>query len=147
MKIKIGDLKKHEYNKEVFIDLEGEDFEKLVNSISQSGLLTPILIDENNTILCGHQRVRVYKILRIPEHISSIPILLTTKENDLVVDMFMGSGTTAVSCKKYNRNFIGFEISQEYVDIANKRLEQTKLKVMEVKQEAMQSEARHSSQA
>ncbi|MEK6878377.1 MAG: site-specific DNA-methyltransferase, partial [Nanoarchaeota archaeon] len=62
-----------------------------------------------------------------PEHISSIPILLTTKEKDLVVDMFMGSGTTAVSCNKFNRRYIGFEISQEYCDIAKKRLSQTKL--------------------
>lgn len=70
-----------------------------------------------------------------------------TNEGDLVLDNCIGSGTTAIACVNTNRNFIGFEISQEYVDIANKRLEQSKLKVMEVKQEAMQSEARHSSQA
>jgi len=45
-----------------------------------------------------------------------------TNEGDLVLDNCIGSGTTAVACKKSNRNFIGFEISQEYVDIANKRL-------------------------
>jgi DNA modification methylase len=33
-----------------------------------------------------------------------------------------------VACKQLNRNFIGFEISQEYVDIANKRLAQDNLK-------------------
>jgi site-specific DNA-methyltransferase (adenine-specific) len=43
---------------------------------------------------------------------------------DLVCDPFLGSGTTAVACKQLGRDFIGFEISQEYVDIANKRLEQ-----------------------
>lgn len=41
----------------------------------------------------------------------------------IILDPFMGSGTTAVSCKKTGRNFIGFELSQEYCDIANKRLE------------------------
>lgn len=45
-----------------------------------------------------------------------------TNENDIILDPFMGSGTTAVACKELNRNFIGFELSQEYVDIANKRL-------------------------
>lgn len=45
-----------------------------------------------------------------------------SKENDLVLDCFMGSGTTAVACKQLNRNFIGFEISKEYCDIANERL-------------------------
>ena len=47
-----------------------------------------------------------------------------TKENDIVLDPFMGSGTTAVVAKKLNRNYIGFDISQNYIDIANKRLEE-----------------------
>jgi DNA modification methylase len=42
-----------------------------------------------------------------------------TKENDIVLDPFMGSGTTAEACVNLNRNFIGFEINQEYCDIAN----------------------------
>jgi site-specific DNA-methyltransferase (adenine-specific) len=49
-------------------------------------------------------------------------ILLTTEENDLVCDPFMGSGTTALACKEIKRNYIGFEISREYCDIADKRL-------------------------
>ena len=52
------------------------------------------------------------------------------KENEdfLVLDCFMGSGTTAVACKELQVNCIGFEIEQKYVDIANKRLEQGNLK-------------------
>lgn len=42
-----------------------------------------------------------------------------------VYDPFMGSGTTAVACKKHGRNYIGSEISQKYVDIANERLSET----------------------
>lgn len=49
-------------------------------------------------------------------------IINSSKENDLVFDPFMGSGTTAVACIKEKRNWIGSEISQEYVDIANKRI-------------------------
>lgn len=51
----------------------------------------------------------------------------SNNEKDIVLDPFMGSGTTAVACKQLDRNFIGFELSQEYVDIANKRLEQDNL--------------------
>ena len=51
-----------------------------------------------------------------------------TNEGDLVLDCFIGSGTTAVACKQLGRNFIGFEISQEYVDICNKRLSQDNIK-------------------
>ena len=45
-----------------------------------------------------------------------------TKENDIVLDPFMGSGTTALSCINKNVNYIGYEISKEYCDIANKRI-------------------------
>jgi len=53
-------------------------------------------------------------------------ILHSSNEGDLILDCFMGSGTTAVACKKLNRNFIGIELNPEYVDIANKRLEEIK---------------------
>ena len=43
---------------------------------------------------------------------------------DLVFDPFLGSGTTAVAAKKLDRCYFGCDISQEYVDMANKRLAQ-----------------------
>ena len=45
--------------------------------------------------------------------------------NGIVLDPFVGSGTTAVAAKGLKRNFIGFDISKEYCDIAKKRLQQT----------------------
>jgi len=45
-------------------------------------------------------------------------------ENDVVLDPFLGSGTTAVTCKMLNRRYIGFELEKEYYDIANKRLKE-----------------------
>jgi len=68
-----------------------------------------------------------------PEELIKKFVLVSTHKGDLVLDPFMGSGTTAVVCKQTGRNFIGFEISQKYVDIANKRLSQQTL--MEVKNE------------
>ncbi len=50
-----------------------------------------------------------------------------TNEGDLVLDMFLGSGTTALACKNLNRNFIGIELNPEYCDLANKRLSETTL--------------------
>jgi DNA modification methylase len=43
-------------------------------------------------------------------------------ENGLVLDPFMGSGTTAVVARKLNRNYIGFELNPEYVEISNRKL-------------------------
>lgn len=53
---------------------------------------------------------------------------LTTSENDIVLDPFMGSGTTAVVCKELKRNYIGFEISPEYNKMAERRLKQKVIK-------------------
>ena len=49
-----------------------------------------------------------------------------TKENDTILDCFMGLGTTGIESKKKNRNFIGVELVKEYFDIAKKRIEEIK---------------------
>ena len=57
-----------------------------------------------------------------PIKLMSYLITLTTQENDVVLDPFMGSGTTAISSILLNRKFIGFEREKEYFDIANARI-------------------------
>ena len=49
-------------------------------------------------------------------------ILLSTKENDTVLDCFMGSGTPGVACKMLNRRFIGIDIMEEYVELSKQRI-------------------------
>lgn len=58
-----------------------------------------------------------------PEKLAHDHIVSWSNEGDLILDCFMGSGTTAKMAKINNRNFIGCEISEEYIAIANKRLE------------------------
>lgn len=57
-----------------------------------------------------------------PERLLERIILLGSRENNLVLDPFMGSGTTGVVCKQYNRNFIGIEIDRNYCELAKKRI-------------------------
>ncbi len=57
-----------------------------------------------------------------PVKLMSHLITLGSREGDLVLDPFMGSGTTAVACKQLGRNFIGFELNPEYVKMANERI-------------------------
>ena len=47
-------------------------------------------------------------------------------ENDVVLDPFMGSGTTGVACVNTNRNFIGIELDEKYFNIAKERIEKAK---------------------
>ncbi len=49
-------------------------------------------------------------------------IQLYSFTNDIVLDPFMGSGTTAIAALKSNRNYVGFEISEEYLELTNKRV-------------------------
>lgn len=57
-----------------------------------------------------------------PKELAHDHIISWSNEGDIVLDCFMGSGTTAVAALQLGRKYIGFEISQEYVDIANKRI-------------------------
>lgn len=50
-------------------------------------------------------------------------ILASTNEGDLILDPFMGSGTTGVIALKYNRKFIGIEKEKEFIEIAEQRLQ------------------------
>jgi len=63
----------------------------------------------------------------MPEKVAEKIIKLSTNKNDIVLDCFSGSGTTAVACQNLKRNFIGIEISEEYVKIAEQRLKQKPL--------------------
>lgn len=58
-----------------------------------------------------------------PEKLAQDHILSRSNELDLIFDPFMWSWTTAVACINTKRNFIWIEISQEYIEIINKRLE------------------------
>ncbi|MFN3740152.1 MAG: DNA-methyltransferase [Thermodesulfovibrionales bacterium] len=60
-----------------------------------------------------------------PEKLLERILLIGSKEGDIILDPFMGSGTTGVVAKRLNRNFIGVEIDEKYFDIAQKRIENT----------------------
>ena len=65
-----------------------------------------------------------------PETLVSTVIQNFTKEGDVVYDPFMGTGTSAVVSKGMGRKYIGSEISESYLNIANDRLKVTQTKLM-----------------
>lgn len=99
--------------------------------------------DENGNIMLGKEKkgVPLSDVWEIPYlnpkakertgYPTQKPVLLlnqiiniATDEGDLVLDPFCGSGTTCVSAKSLKRNFIGIDISNEAVELANSRLEE-----------------------
>ncbi len=56
-------------------------------------------------------------------------IKASTNKGDVVLDPFLGSGTTAVSCILNNRKYIGIEKEKEYLELAEKRIEDAKIKL------------------
>lgn len=57
-----------------------------------------------------------------PVKLMEILIENSSKENEVVIDPFMGIGTTGIASKNLNRNFIGFEIDENYFNIAKEKI-------------------------
>ena len=68
-------------------------------------------------------------------------IELYSFKGDVVLDPFIGSGTTAVAAKESGRKWVGYDISQEYVDLANNRLRQELLFASENSHESVHCES------
>jgi len=70
-----------------------------------------------------------------PEQLAHDHIISWSNESDVVLDPFMGSGTTAIACLNTNRNYIGFELDKDYYRQANERLEAHKVQLSLIKDE------------
>lgn len=78
--------------------------------------LNPVIkINQNGVNIKGHSAP-------YPQELTDMAILFFSCSFDIVYDPFMGSGTTAISCLLNNRNYIGSEISSDYVKIAEERI-------------------------
>lgn len=101
--------------------------------------------NDSGLVKCGKKTVNEFKqhgnifcyltgkTKETQHHPAPFPLQLATdmvkswsNEGDLVLDPFIGSGTTAVACIRENRNFIGFELNKEYFDKLVKRIKDEK---------------------
>jgi site-specific DNA-methyltransferase (adenine-specific) len=69
-----------------------------------------------------HNKKRDPHPCQLPIHLLDRLILLSTDENDIVLDPFSGTGTTAISAKRLGRRFIGLEIDDDYVRFSKEKL-------------------------
>ncbi len=83
------------------------------------------------SLISGNSNERTSHPAQYPEELIERIIKVGTNEGDIVLDPFMGSGTTAVVAKKLSRQFIGYEINDEYIEISNERLNIDKKNIQE----------------
>jgi len=69
-----------------------------------------------------HNKYRDSHPCQLPIHLLERIVLMTTDENDIVLDPFVGTGTTAIAAKRLGRHYIGFEIDEKYAEIAREKL-------------------------
>lgn len=77
---------------------------------------------KNQKLLQPKGKEKFHPTQKPSEYIKGL-IELNSTENDVILDPFLGGGTTAIISKKLNRKYIGFEIEKKYFDISKKRLE------------------------
>lgn len=75
------------------------------------------------SMVSGNFDERTSHPAQYPEQLIERILLAGSNEGDVILDPFMGSGTTAVVAKKLKRHYLGYEIVKEYCDIANERLQ------------------------
>lgn len=78
-----------------------------------------VMFDNANNTGLGHPTIKHLWMIKKMIEISS-------NENDIIYDPFIGSGTTAIACKILNRNYIGSEIKKRYYELSKKRLNEVK---------------------
>ncbi len=69
-----------------------------------------------------HNKYRDEHPCQLPLHLLERIILMSTDENDIVLDPFVGTGTTVIAAKRLGRRFIGIDIDEMYVDITKNKL-------------------------
>jgi len=111
-----------------------QDYEKLflfVKSrkyyfVQQKEMLNGVLRNKRSVWSINTQPLKNTHFATFPEELIEIPIKAGCPENGIVLDLFIGSGTTAVVAKRLNRNYIGIELNPEYIKIAENRINNIK---------------------
>lgn len=127
------------------ISLVGDDFVDVIAARNLNGM-TRSPLGFGNWLACvvagkrPEQGVTFFEFVvrgEMPDHPSPKPIdymkkliARLSRPGDTVFDPFMGSGTTGVACVQTGRNFIGCEISEDYFNIAKKRIEQAQAQLL-----------------
>ena len=116
---------KYATNKEHYAgkrNTDGTTTGRKIEKINKLGRRTNVWQIANGFMKSTNDKMAYEHPAIFPEQLANDHILSWSSKGDIILDPFMGSGTTAKMAKLNNRNYIGFEISKEYCDIAEERL-------------------------
>ena len=111
----------------IVIDDTNSQSETLLRGIEKSNSQSRFIVHNIDTILYNRDYLRINNELNNADGYIDLFSSQNHKysyEKDLILDPFIGSGTTAIAAKKLNRNYIGYEISKEYCELANNRIKE-----------------------
>lgn len=89
--LNINELKPHPRNNEFFDDMGGEKWKEFLSSVESNGIIEPIVITSDKTIVSGHQRVRACKELGITKIMGNIRAY--DDEDDIILDMILANAS------------------------------------------------------
>jgi modification methylase len=111
--VKNKDCKKYTFNYEFLKKMNGD--KQMKDTDWNFGLC------RGNERLRGDDGIKSHPTQKPLKLIQQV-VLTSSKKGDLILDPFLGSGTTAVVAKALDRNWIGIEKEEKYVNLANKRI-------------------------
>ena len=97
----------------------------MIFSKEESVTINSIFMKDVIDFPINSQKIKGHKAV-MNSDVADLFIKEFSNKDDIVLDCFMGTGTTALSCKKYGRNFIGIEIDKEYFNLSKSRIEELK---------------------
>lgn len=99
---------------ELCIYIKGKNA-KIMGSYSTKSMVYKSSTNRKDKVLYQHPTIK-------PVQLIEKYLINHSNESDVILDPFMGSGTTGVACKNLNRNLIGIELDDKYFDIASERI-------------------------
>lgn len=105
------------FNKEIYLNYPAELGGK--NNGNETNKLSDVWVLPTSSGRDGHGA-------QFPLALPARCIALSSNKDDLVLDPFVGSGSSGIAAKKLGRRFIGIDVSDEYLDIANRRIAEAK---------------------
>lgn len=119
--IEVNKQKKNRQNRKGLITYENVN-QGVDNIFSSDSEYTQKYTNYPNNILYFDCEKKYEHPTQKPLDLIKYLVMTYTRENDLVLDSCMGSGTTGVACRELNRSFIGIEIDEKYFKIAENRI-------------------------